>query len=74
MTTFTSTAGNNDFVGVTDSITFQPGESGPKSVKIELIDDLILEPTEVFTVSLTSSPLVTLGHPATVKIIDNDGK
>ena len=69
----TQTAGNDNFAGKSQSITFQPGETGPMLVEIDLVD--VPEPTEVFTVSLsTSAAAVTLGQPATVNIIDNDGK
>lgn len=74
MITQPSTAGKDDFVALTKSITFQTGEKGPKSVKIELIDDILDEPTEVFNISLTSSEGVALGQVASVNIIDNDGK
>lgn len=74
MTTQQSTAGKDDFIAVRKSIPFQPGEKGPKSIEIELIDDLLDEPTEVFTISFSSSSVVTLGPPASVNIIDNDGK
>lgn len=74
MATQPSTAGKNDFIAVNKSIIFQPGETGPKSIEIELIEDLLDEPTEEFTISLTSSSVVTLGPAASVNIIDNDGK
>lgn len=74
LTTQPSTAGKDDFVTVTKSITFQPGERGPKSIEIELVDDLLDESTEAFTISLTSTSAVTLGPAAFVNIIDNDGK
>ena len=54
-------------------MTFQPGESGPKVVEFELIDDDDVEPTESFTVSLSSSSRATLGGPSTVNIQDDDG-
>ena len=72
--TIPSTAGENDFFEVNESITFQTGEIGPKLFPIELVDDLEVEPTETFIVSLTSSAPVKLGQPATVNILDNDGK
>ena len=54
-------------------MTFQPGESGPKVVEFDLIDDDDVEPTESFTVSLSSSSRATLGGPSTVNIQDDDG-
>ena len=57
------------------NVTFGPGESGPKSVKIDVVDDDNVEPTEKFIVALTSySTGVKLGGPATVNILDNDGE
>ena len=69
------TAGNEDFSPKTFDITFQPGEKGPKSIAINIMDDDIVETTEEFTVSLSSSsPGVTLGEPATVVIRDKPGE
>ena len=67
------TAGNDDFSPKTIDVTFQPGEKGPKSITINIIDDDDVETAEEFTVSMSSSsPGVTLGEPATVVIQDND--
>lgn len=75
VTTYPLTTGNDDFTAKTQSITFQPGETGPKLIEIGLVDDILVEPTEAFTVSLgASAAQVTLGHAATVNIVDNDGK
>ena len=56
-------------------ITFAPGQKETKWVEIDVIDDDLLEPTESFEVSLTSSSVedVKLGKPSTVNILDNDG-
>ncbi len=56
-------------------ITFAPGQKETKWVDIDVIDDDLLEPTESFEVSLTSSSVedVKLGKPSTVNILDNDG-
>jgi hypothetical protein len=68
------TAGSGDYSGEPIEITFQPGETGPKSINIDLVDDQVLEDTEKFTVFLTSStPGVKVGKPATVRILDNEG-
>ena len=68
-----NTAGNDDFSPKTFDVTFQPGEKGPKSIPIDIIDDNVVEPLEEFTVSMSSSsPGVTVGGPATVVIEDND--
>ena len=75
MTSHPLTAGNDDFTAKTQSITFQPGETGPKLIEVDLVDDALVEPTEAFTVFLgTSATQVTLGEAVTINIIDNDGK
>ena len=70
------TAGGKDFVPKEFDIEFAPGETGPKSVEIDVLNDDILENKEAFTVSLVSSsvPAVKLGQPSSVEILDNDGK
>ena len=68
------TAGGQDFDGAVKDVTFQPGEFGPKSVDISLVDDRIVEPTETFTVFLSSNSGAVLGEPSAVKIEDDDGK
>ena len=75
VSTSPSTAGEKDFVPKTQDVTFGPGDSGPKSVKIDVIDDGNVEPTENFTVQLrTNSTGVKLGEPSKVNILANDGK
>ena len=72
------TAGHKDFVPKTVDFTFNPGETIPKRLVIDIIDDGLVEPTEEFKVKLISSsiPAVKLGEPASVNIHvrDNDGK
>ena len=69
------TAGSDDFVPKTVDIVFQPGETGPKQVVFDVIDDKLNEPNEEFIVFMSSSsPGVTVGGPAVVVIQDNDGK
>ena len=73
MTTSPNTAGDNDFSAKTVDVTFQPGETGPKPIPINIIDDDVVESKEEFTVTISSpSPGVTVGEPATVIIKDND--
>ena len=68
------TASVDDFVEKTQNVTFYPGETGPMSIPIDIIDDKIVEETERFIVFLSSkSPATTVGKPAFVNIIDNDG-
>ena len=54
--TQTTTTGNDYFAGKSQNITFQPGETGPKLVEIDLVD--VPEPKKVFTVSLSTSAAV----------------
>ena len=73
VTTSPKTAGDEDFKPTTMDVTFQPGETGPKSIPINTVDDDVVEPREEFTVTLSSSsPGVTVGEPASVFIKDND--
>ena len=69
-----STAGVHDFVEKVHNVTFYPGETEPKSIPVDIIDDKTAEQTERFIVSLSSnSPATRVGQPAFVDIIDNDG-
>ena len=70
----TGTAGSGDFTTTITSVTFQPGETGPKTISIATVDDGIVESNEILTVSLSTTSRVTLGPSSTVSIIDNDGK
>ena len=69
-------ASDADFKGKTVDVKFKAGETGPKTVEFEFVDDSIVESTESFTISMVSSSLsaVKLGEPSTVNILDNDGK
>ena len=69
------TADDQDFVPKEFDVTFAPGETGPKSIEIDVLDDDSLENTEAFQVSFISSsvPAVKLGKPSSVNIMDNDG-
>ena len=74
MSTAPNTAVAGDFVSKNVDVTFAPGETGPKQVEIEIVDDTLVEPTEDFKVSMTSSyPAVKTGEASEVKILDNDG-
>ena len=67
------TASKIDYSSSVKEVTFQPGETGPKFVDIDLVDDSVDEPTEEFTVMLSSDSRVILGRPSTVNIEDDDG-
>lgn len=67
-------AGVADFPAVTKNITFQPGQTGPIAVQIDINDDVQVESTEAFQVVLSNpSYKVEVGKPAAVNIMDDDG-
>ncbi|CAB3991627.1 Matrilin-3, partial, partial [Paramuricea clavata] len=73
LNTLPGTAGEADFTGISRSVTFQSGQSGPISVEIDIEDDTLIEPTEAFQVALKDpSYPIQIGQPATVNILDND--
>lgn len=54
-------------------MTFEPDETDKsKTVVIDLIDDDVKEPTEEFTVRLSSLMHVAVGQPSKVRIEDDD--
>ena len=56
-------------------VTFQPGETGPKIIEYDLVEDAFTVPIQSFPVSLSlgsNTPGVKLGKPSAVKI--RDGK
>ena len=68
------TAEDDDFVEKIHNVTFFPGDTKPKSIPVDIIDDKLVEQKERFVVSLASySPATSVGKPAFVDIIDNDG-
>ena len=69
------TASDSDFRAIANDITFNAQES-KKTVSISLIDDLVIEGNENFTVTLeTTQPRVVFSRSqTTVTIQDNDGK
>ena len=74
LTTRPRTADEEDFVLKTVNVTFEPGQSGPKRVNFDIIDDKIVEDTESFSVVLASSVSAVIANTsATVNIQDNDG-
>ena len=75
MATSPGTASGEDFKEKTVDVVFEAGETGPKVVEFEIVDDSLVENTESFTVTLDSTAsAVKLGEPSTVNILDNDGK
>ena len=69
-----ATAGNgSDYVALSGSIVFQPGEV-IHTVKIPLLDNLTVEPTETFGLNLFSPVNATVGTSSVIgTILDNDG-
>lgn len=72
---FISCAGEADFIGTAIDVTFVPGEAQVE-VPVTLIDDEVLEQTEIFFARVMDlEPRVNLFQAsATVVIQDNDGK
>jgi len=77
---FTPLAGGADFVLVLDQVTFDIGANNGNGISVPIIiqDDLLVEGTETFTLTgsvVTTGTIATfVGGPATVSILDNDGK
>ena len=65
-----------DFTSHSTQLTFSPGNAGPKLVQIPLIDNNRVEGDEQFSVllSTTDSDVNIVNSPATVTIIDDDGR
>ena len=66
--------GQNDYVGKTGTLTFNPGVT-QQSIPIKIVDDNIREGDENFTVRLSNPNGATLGQQAStvVTITDNEG-
>ena len=64
-----------DYLNDTINLTFMSGPPGQRQcIEISIIDDLILENEETFTVSLTADPGINISPAiATVTITDDDG-
>ena len=68
--------GGVDFNNLFATLTFAAGVTNAQTVSIGIIDDLIVEANEMFTViaSSTNDRVTFMGSPATVTIEDNDGE
>jgi len=68
-------AGPSDYTGVSRQLSFQPGGT-ELCTAINIINDVILEDSETFSVQLTATDQAVILNPssATVSIIDNDGE
>jgi hypothetical protein len=61
-----------DFNATSGSLTFLPGETS-KTISVQTIDDLLIEPTESFTISLANPTNAAITQATgTGSIIDND--
>ena len=65
----------SDYIGHTESVTFQPGQT-LSTVQVIIVDDNIREGTQNFFAELTTTDRsVNIFEPdATAEIIDEDGK
>ena len=64
-----------DYTPVTTDLTFNSTNAAiPQTVTIPILDDLLLEGSEVFNVTLTSNSAILAPDSATVTIEDVDGK
>jgi hypothetical protein len=75
VSTSVGSASTQDFSPVSTSLTFGPGVV-TQQISIPIIDDALIEPTETFTVNLSSpTGIAQLGTPSSmqVSILDDDG-
>lgn len=62
-----------DYSAASGSITWLPGESGPKTFNVSILDDFLDENDESFIVTLSNATgLATIGQPGVIVILDND--
>jgi aryl-phospho-beta-D-glucosidase BglC (GH1 family) len=70
--TAAGSAGLADFIPTSGTVVFNPGETS-KTVAVSILGDVLDEPDEDFTLTLSSPTGATLGTPqATGTILDND--
>lgn len=64
---------NSDYVGSSGQIHFAPGQTSQRLL-IDIVDDAVFEPNELFTVTLGNVKNGSLGAPSltTLTIVDND--
>ncbi len=67
----TATAGS-DYLAVTDSLTFDPGDGAPKTITVEVVGDLDFEADETFSVELTAATGAAIGNGTGTGTILND--
>jgi hypothetical protein len=66
--------GGSDYAAANSTLTWSDGLSGNQTISIAITDDVTVEPSESFTVTLSNVSRAALGtnSSATVNIIDND--
>ena len=70
-TASSGTSCNGDYIGVSGTISFAPGET-TKTIRIDLLDCAAVDPTETFSLTLTSPVNATIARPTVqVSIVDN---
>ncbi|MDX1417208.1 MAG: Calx-beta domain-containing protein, partial [Candidatus Promineifilaceae bacterium] len=62
---------NDDYTNVSGTLTFLPGETS-QAIPFTIINDLLDEAEESFSISLTSAQNGNAGAPITINIIDDD--
>ena len=69
-------AAGDDYMAVSDSLTFGPSSPTKQCVSITLLDDDYLEENETFSVSASTadSAVDIVSDTTVVTIVDNDGK
>ena len=69
-----SATSDEDFAASPSTFTWADGQTGAKSILIEILDDAVLENNEAFTVHLANPAGAFLGSPAiaTVTIVDDE--
>ena len=64
-----------DFILYQTELTFAEGTNNGDIIFVDILDDLLVEGTENFTLTgSVTPPALFVGGPVTVTIIDNDGK
>lgn len=68
------TADATDYNGVPGTLNWPGGDTAPRTITVGIIDDLSVESTEAFSVTLSGASGATLGpqSTATISITDND--
>ncbi|MBW4651549.1 MAG: hypothetical protein KME20_00565 [Kaiparowitsia implicata GSE-PSE-MK54-09C] len=69
----TATAGDNDYLPVSGTLTFLPGAPLSQTLTVEVVGDLLMEPDETFSLRLTAATNAELEDTtATITILNDD--